>query len=402
MVLVVDPRGAGISGDMMLGALVDMGADGGAIVDGVSECVRLLDGSAIERMEFRAARRNGVRCTRLILETRDPPARPADQMAGAISDSAGRMGLSERAAAFARRSIERMISAEMRIHGVERDSVLLHEAASADTLVDIVGTAAALDDVGALDDLIITMPVNVGGGSVTFSHGTAPNPAPAVLEILKSAGIAMVGGAAQYETATPTGACILAGLGAVSRRSYPEMVAERTGYGGGSRDGDGAANVLVAVQGASAGSDSVCVLETNLDDVTGEAIGGAISEIMKAGALDAAAYPGLGKKGRASHLLRVLCEHSRANSITHVVVRQTGTLGVRVTTADRFVLPREERSITVRIRGSAYEFRYKTHSHMGETDFKVERDDIAAAAASSGVGARRVERLVGRRIDDDA
>ena len=402
MVLVVDPRGAGISGDMMLAALVDMGADGGAISDGVTECIRYLDGSAVDSMSFRAEYRSGVRCTRLELETRDPPSRPAAEMVRAIGDSTSHLELSEKAAAFARRSIESLVSAESRIHGVTCDSVRLHEAASADTLVDIVGTAAALDQIKALDDQAIAMPVNVGGGSVTFSHGTAPNPAPAVLEILKDAGLAMVGGGIDAETATPTGACILAGLRAASRPFYPRMVAERTGYGAGSRDHAGVANVLVLAQGPTgAGTETVYVLETSMDDITGETIGGAISEIMKAGALDAAAYPGIGKKGRASHLLSVLCTPDAADSMIRTIMRQTGTLGVRVTPTDRVALPREVRRITVEINGAEYVFRYKVRTHMGETDFKIEYDDIAEASAGSGMGHMRVERLVRRRIEDN-
>ena len=402
MVLVVDPRGAGISGDMVLAALVDMGADGGAISDGITECVRYLDGSAVDSMSFRTEYRNGVRCTRLELKTRDPPSRPAAEMVRAIGDSASRLGLSEKAAAFARRSIESLVSAESRIHGAPLESIRLHEAASADTLVDIVGTAAALDQIKALDDQTIAMPVNVGSGSVTFSHGTAPNPAPAVLEILKGAGLAMFGGGIDAETATPTGACILAGLRAASRPFYPRMVAERTGYGAGSRDHAGVANVLVLAQGPTgAGTETVYVLETSMDDITGETIAGAISEIMKAGALDATAYPGIGKKGRASHLLSVLCTPDAADSMIHTIMRQTGTLGVRVTPTDRVALPREVRRIRADINGAEYVFRYKVRTHTGEADFKIEYDDIAEASAGSGVDPMRVERLVRRRIEDN-
>ena len=402
MVLVVDPRGAGISGDMMLAALVDMGADGSAISDGVTECIRYLDGSAVDSMSFRTEYRNGVRCTRLELETRDPPSRPAAEMLRAIGDSASHLGLSEKAAAFARRSIESLVSAESRIHGASCESIRLHEAASADTLVDIVGTAAALDQIKALNDQTIAMPVNVGGGSVTFSHGTAPNPAPAVLEILKGAGLAMVGGGIDAETATPTGACILAGLRAASRPFYPRMVAERTGYGAGFRDHAGVANVLVLAQGPTgAGTETVYVLETSMDDITGETIAGAISEIMKAGALDATAYPGIGKKGRVSHLLSVLCTPDMAESMIHTIMRQTGTLGVRVTPTDRVTLPREVRRITADINGTEYAFRYKVRTHMGEADFKIEYDDISEASAGSGVDPMRVERLVRRRIEDN-
>jgi hypothetical protein len=121
---------------------------------------------------------------------------------------------------------------------------------------------------------------------------------------------------------------------------------------------------------------------------------------MKAGALDAAVYPGTGKKGRASHLLSVLCPPDVADSMVHVIMRQTGTLGVRVTPTGRVVLPREVRRIAVEIDGAEYAFRYKVRTHMGETDFKIEYDDISEAVARSGMSAMLVERLVRRRIED--
>lgn len=402
MVLVVDPRGAGISGDMILASLVDMGADGAAISDGITDCARYLEGSSIVSMRFSTMRRNATRCTRLELEALDPTGRPAAEIVRAIDDSVSHLGISEKAAAFARRSIKALVSAESRIHDIPHDKVRLHEAASIDTMVDIVGTAMGLDHIGGLDDRIITMPVNVGCGSVTFSHGTSPNPVPAVLEILKEAGIAMTGSDISTETATPTGACMLAGLGAVSQTFYPEIIVERTGYGAGSRDHSGVANVLVLAQGRTCGSvQTIYVLETNLDDATGETIGGAISEIMRAGALDVVAYPGTGKKGRTSHLLSALCTPEMADSLAHVIIRQTGTLGVRITPTDRFVLPRETRRITAEINGVCHTFRYKIHTHTGETDFKIEYDDIASAAASSGMRVTHLERLVRRQIEDN-
>lgn len=402
-VMVVDPRGAGISGDMMLAALVDMGADAGAISDGMTECAKYLEGSTITAMDFKTEYRNGARCTGLHLETHDPPSRPAAEMMRAMDESGSHLGISKKAAAFARRSMESLISAESYIHGATPDSIRLHEAASIDTLVDIVGTAVALEQTGAIHDTVIAMPVNVGSGAVTFSHGTHPNPAPAVLEILREAGIGITGSAIDAETATPTGACMLAGLRAVSRPFYPYMVTERTGYGAGFREHAGIANMLVISRGTAAtGVGTVYVLETDIDDTTGESIGGAISNIMKAGALDATAHPGIGKKGRVSYRFSVLCEPDAVDSMIHAVIHHTGTLGVRVTPTDRFVLPRENRSITMSINGTEYTFGYKTRTHRGESDFKIEYDDISGAALNTGISATRVERLVRRHIEDHA
>ena len=403
MVLVFDPRGAGISGDMVLAALVDMGADGEGICGLIRECAGLIPGSSIREMSFRKESRGGVRCTRLVLETDDQTSLPAGEVADAIRGAASKMGLSGAAAEFANRSIRSLISAEARIHGVSPDSVHLHEAASLDTLVDIAGTAAALDQLDAAGESVITMPVNVGGGFVTFSHGTFPNPAPAVLEILREAGIPVEGGPAGTETATPTGACILAGLQAAPRPFYPQIRASAVGYGSGSREISGAANVLRIVRGEGElrAYDRISVLETNVDDVSGETLGRTVSAAIEMGAADAAVYPGTGKKGRPSSLIMILCSPEMINEMTDMVIRQTGTLGVRVTAADRYTLPRENHTATIRIGGAAHTLRYKTHAHRDVTGFKVEADDIARISTATGLPPHQIERLARRQIEDD-
>ena len=403
MVLVFDPRGAGISGDMVLAALVDMGADGGSICDQIRECAGLLPGSSIKEMSFREESRGGIRCTRLVLETDDGGSLPAGEVADAIQDAVSRMGLSEAAAGFANRSVRSLISAEAHIHGVPPDSVHLHEAASLDTLVDIAGTAAALDQLGVAGESVVTMPVNVGGGFVTFSHGTFPNPAPAVLEILREAGIPVMGGPAGTETATPTGACILAGLQAAPRPFYPQISVSAAGYGSGSREISGTANVLRIIRGEGElhAYDRISVLETNVDDASGETLGRTVSAAMEMGAADAAVYPGTGKKGRPSSLITILCRPEMINEMTDMVVRQTGTLGVRVTTADRYTLPRENHTATIRIDGTDHAIRYKTHAHRDIKGFKIEADDIARISSGTGLPPHQVERLARRQIEDD-
>lgn len=403
MMLVVDPRSAGISGDMMLAALVDMGADGDAICSRLRECADILPGSSIRAISFREERRCGIRCSRLVLEAEDPHSRPAHEMINAVKEAALRMGLSVEAAAFAERSINCLVSAECRVHGTAPDRTSLHESSSIDTLVDIAGTAAALDQVSATGAQAITMPVNVGGGTVTFSHGTFPNPAPAVLEILRETGIPVVGGPAGAETATPTGACMLAGLQASPRPFYPQVRVERTGYGAGSRDTDASPNVLTVVlgEGSPHTYDTISVLESSVDDVSGEVLGRTISTAMEMGAADAAVYHGTGKKGRPTSLITILCRPEMINEMADMMVRQTGTLGIRITTADRYVLPREDRTVTISVDNTDYTLRYKARSHQGTAGFKIEADDIAEVSSATGMPPHQVEGLARRSIEDD-
>lgn len=399
MVLVVDPRMAGISGDMMLAALVDMGADGKSIASQMIKCAPLLNGASIETLTFEQASKGGIACTRMILETREPSSISAAEMARAVCNATTTIGLSPAASSFAARCIDLLISTESRIHGHEAH---LHEVASADTLVDIVGTAAALDQLNFLDDIIFTTPVNIGSGTVTFSHGTFPNPAPAVLDMLRDAEIAMFGDNVRYETATPTGACILAALKPRSVPFYPYVTPRRIGYGAGSRDFNDRTNALLLVSGDShpAAQDSVSVIETNLDDVSGEVLGDVLSEAISMGALDATIHQGVGKKGRPVCTVTILCEYGLVEDMTDMLVRRTGTLGVRITRARRYTLSRKHHDIFVAIKGKQYKVRYKRYVHRGAPGFKVEFDDTVHISTKTGIPPRDVERIARRAIED--
>ena len=147
--------------------------------------------------------------------------------------------------------------------------------------------------------------------------------------------------------------------------------------------------------------DRISVLETNVDDVSGETLGRTVSAAIEMGAADAAVYPGTGKKGRPSSLIMILCSPEMINEMTDMVIRQTGTLGVRVTAADRYTLPRENHTATIRIGGAAHTLRYKTHAHRDVTGFKVEADDIARISTATGLPPHQIERLARRQIEDD-
>ena len=150
---------------------------------------------------------------------------------------------------FAISSIETLIKAESKIHGGTLSLVHLHEVSSIDTVVDILGTAIALDDLKILNDEIISTPVAVGGGSLTFSHGTTSNPTNAILEILKNSGITISGGQIKDELTTPTGASLLVNLTKTCFDYYPKMKIDSIGYGAGTKNFDGFSNVLRVVKG---------------------------------------------------------------------------------------------------------------------------------------------------------
>ena len=197
-----------------------------------------------------------------------------------------KIGISEKAKVFAKESIKSLINAESKIHGEPVESVHFHEASSIDTVIDIIGSAIALDDLNYFSEEIISTPVSVGGGTLNFSHGIVSNPASAILEIFRNSSIIIAGGQAKEEITTPTGACMLVNLADSCLEFYPAMKVKSIGYGAGKKNFESFANVLKIVEGEKSEQyqrDSVQVLETNLDDVSGEVLGHMIDKVIATG-----------------------------------------------------------------------------------------------------------------------
>jgi uncharacterized protein (TIGR00299 family) protein len=312
MVIVIDPQIAGISGDMLLCSLVDLGANKNKIIDGIKESEQFLSNSTIKKIDFEKIQKHGVESLQLILEINENVhERKGSEIKKAIIDSSKQLHLSEKANSFAESCINTLISSESKIHGISEESVHFHEASSIDTLVDIIGITIAMDDLGLFNEKIVCLPVAVGGGSVTFSHGTMSNPASAILEIFKNSNLMIKGNDANEELTTPTGACILVNLAHESVKYYPPMKVEFIGYGAGQKDFESFSNVLKIIRGSENNFqiDSVKILETktNVDDVSGEILGNLIEKIMEKGARDVSIYHGITKKGRPTNLVSVIC-----------------------------------------------------------------------------------------------
>ena len=232
-------------------------------------------------------------------------------------------------------------------------------------------------------------PVALGTGTVRGSHGLLPNPAPAVVELL--VGALVRGAAREEELTTPTGAALLAAL-AESFGPLPSMKITRSGYGAGSRDLDGRANVLQVVIGdleTEAPAEiplhqDLVVLEANVDDVTGEVLAHTVGALMSAGALDAWLVPVVAKKGRPAHVISVLAEPGTVSRLATVLMQETGTLGFREHFVSRSALVRQ--SLEVEVSGE------RVRVKAGPYQLKAEHDDCARAAAHLGLPLSEVAR----------
>jgi len=402
MVFVIDAQVAGISGDMLLCSLVNIGANKSKIIDGIRSAELLCKDVKVKKIDFVEVKKNSLQATELLLEIDDDVhERKGIEIKEIIAKSAEQLKISENAKTFAVKSIETLIQAESKIHGEPEDSVHFHEAASFDTVIDLLGTAIALDDLGCFDDDIVVTPVAIGGGTVTFSHGTSSNPAYAILEIFRESGIITVGGNVKDELTTPTGASMLVNLVKECSEFYPPMKIQSIGYGAGQKDFEGFSNVLKVVRGIASTKlqlDTVKILETNVDDVSGEVLGNMIEKIMAHGAKDVTISSAITKKGRPTNLVSVICDSDTMNSIMDLLVTETGTLGVRVRTSERYIVPRDVKTLSVNIQGQSFDVRYKTRDLNNGSHFKIESDDIKEISSALSISFKETEELLNQEV----
>ena len=402
MVIVIDPQIAGVSGDMLLSSLIDLGADKNEIIEGIKKSEKFLSNSTIKKIDFKKIQKHGVESTELILEIDENISkRKGIEIKKSILDSVNELNLSIKAKRFAESCINSLISSESKIHGINEDSVHFHEASSIDTLIDIVGVTIACENLKLFEEKIVCLPVSVGGGTVSFSHGTMSNPASAVLQIFKNSNLNIQGNNSKEELTTPTGACILTNLTNNSIEYYPSMNITSIGYGAGQKDFDAFSNVLKIIQGSenNSGKDLVKILETNIDDVSGEILGHLIEKIMEQGAKDVSIYPGITKKGRPTNLVCVICDESVVDTIIDTLVLETGTLGIRISDSNRIIVPRTNHSFSLTFDGKSFEVNYKKSSYKGKTHFKIEFDDLKNISNSLDKSIIDVEAFLRREIE---
>lgn len=386
---------AGVAGDMVLGSLVDAGADRLAIMD--SWGALGIDGFAVT---WERVQRCGVGATWTNVavhaggggaDTPDDaharaghehPHRPAREVIELIE----RADLPDRVRHDAVAVYRTLAEVEGRIHGRDPGDVELHEVGALDSVLDVVGVCAALHDLAI--DRVTYSPIAVGHGTVDTAHGRLPNPVPAVTHLLADAGASTSGVDTTMELSTPTGVALLTVLGE-GCGPMPSMAVTSTGFGAGTLDPAGRPNVVQVVVGDADEADTgdhtgrTCrLVEANVDDVTGEVLAHTIAELLSAGAHDAWVTPIVMKKGRPAHTVSALCDDAAFAAVRRAIVEETGTLGVRASTVARWPQRRDEATVVV----GGHEIGLKLGAHR----VKVEHDDAVRAAAALGWPLREV------------
>src|SRR5262245_36788751 len=325
---------SGISGDMTLAALIDLGVDAEAIRRGLDSL-----GLPI-KLTYKRVRRCGIDATHVQIEA---PHEDENRHLPEIEAIIDRGSLSPSQRDLAKRIFRRLGEAEAKVHGIPVEKVHFHEVGALDSIADIVGAAIGLDLLGVQHFSSRSVPTGIG--TVKCAHGTMPVPAPATVNLLVGAPLAP--STIKAELTTPTGAAIITSV-VTEWTDSPAMTVERVGYGAGTKDFPNDPNVLRLFLGEASlrrepgeNADTVWVLETNLDDVPAEIVGYCIERLFAAGALDVFTIPIQMKKNRPGVLLSVLAPESLVPRLEEILFRETATFGIRKYPARRSKLARE-------------------------------------------------------------
>ncbi|MEW5765607.1 MAG: nickel pincer cofactor biosynthesis protein LarC [Acidobacteriota bacterium] len=383
MILYLDPF-MGIAGDMTVGALVDAGADRGAVQAALSSLQ--IEGLSFS---FETVTRQGLRAT--LASPRLPRAETHRRLPDILALLA-RAELPQRVRETASAVFRRLAEAEAAVHGCPVDKVHFHEVGALDAIADVVGACAAWHALGAPE--VECGPLNLGSGFTRMEHGTFPVPPPAVAELVR--GVPVFSAGPPMERTTPTGAALAVTL-ASRFGPLPEGNVRAVGYGAGTRDPEGAPNVLrVFCLSRGPADNRVALIETQIDDMTPELLGGALEELRAGGALDVFTTPIQAKKHRPAWLVSVVSPLPEAERLADLLLEHTTTTGVRISEWRRRELPRELRTLDtpygpLRVKALTLP--------SGKVRLHPEWEDVKALAAKEGVPAREIAEALSRWLD---
>ncbi len=398
-ILVIDPNASGAAGDMFLGALLDLGVNVERVISAIKTLEDPQFGYKHIDIAINDVMRGEFRATQIDVTSDAPTKRRGSELIEIVEKAAGNLYLSAKAREFASKVIRSIVTAETDLHDTTSEQAHLHEVALVDTAAEIIGCAVALDDLGLFEAKIYSTPLAVGGGILKFSHGIVSAPAPATLAILQSKNFPFHGGPIEAELATPTGASILVNLVDEVNQFYPSIVPLKVGYGAGTKDFPEMPAVLrltlgeVSYEGLA--HDEIAVLETNIDDATGEVLGYTVDKLLTEGAKDVSIIPIYTKKNRPAQIVKVVADQKDVAHLSEVLIAETGTLGVRVYYCERHIINRELLTVDLSVLGNKETVRVKVSKNAkGEIiRIKPEYEDLKMLAQKTGKPLRELLNL---------
>ncbi len=361
---------SGISGDMTIGALLDLGVDKDYFLD----CISKLNIKGFE-IKIKKSSKKGIGGTDFNVKI-DSEIKQPQRNLNDILEIINQSGLNENIKSLSEKIFRIITEAEAAVHNKPVEEIHFHEIGAVDSIVDIVGTAVCIDSINA--DEILSSPLNLGSGFVVCNHGTIPVPAPATLEILKD--VPVYSWNIKKEMTTPTGAGIIKAL-STGFTDFPSISIERTGYGLGKRDLE-IPNVLRVVLGKTREIKAITLLETNIDNMNPEIYGYIFPKLFEKGALDVYITPIIMKKNRPACILSVLCPEDKSASIEDFIFRETPTLGIRKYKVEREEMDRKTVIVETKFGKISVKAAYLNNKIV---KFAPEYEECSKIAESSGI-----------------
>lgn len=380
---------AGISGDMVLGALISAGF----LLDELTNEIKKLNLKGIE-LEATRIERNGISAIKLdvLVSTKHYHHRHLKDILRIIDES----NISIKAKENSKNIFMIIAHAEAKVHNIRIEKVHFHEVGAIDSIVDIVGAAICFEKLGI--EKVFTSPVKLGSGKfVETEHGKLPLPSPATIEILK--GYPTVLTDIPFELTTPTGAAIVKAISSgILKSEYLNI--ETIGYGAGSKEIPQVPNLLRVMIGELQPrfeEDDVVIIETNIDDMNPEIYPYVIEQLLQHGVYDAYLIPIIMKKGRPGILLSVLASRSELEKILNVLYRETTTLGVRIIETTRKKIKREEKEVISKKLGRV---KMKVVNYEGKERLVPEFEECKRIASEKKVSLQEIYRILEKEISD--
>ncbi|MEI6275726.1 MAG: nickel pincer cofactor biosynthesis protein LarC [Prolixibacteraceae bacterium] len=379
---------AGISGDMNLGALIDLGVDPDFLI---TELQRLnISGFHLEIQKDIRRGISGTKATVVIENPENEKHRHLRHVEELVNQST----LSAAVKSMSLKIFDLIAVAEGKVHNISKERVHFHEVGALDSIADIVGAAICLDYLKV--DKVISSSIQLGGGMVKCAHGIMPVPAPATTEIVRNVPVRM--GMVQHEATTPTGAAILVAT-ADEFTDHTDFNIMKTGYGIGQRDISDVPNVLRVFlaesveTGASTKQEEAWMLECNIDDMNPEWYDHLFRKLFEAGASDVFLTPIIMKKSRPANTLSVLCKGSIKPEIKVIIFKNSTTIGLREYPVTKTILERQERQIETELGKVAVKYSYFQGK---EIRFKPESDELTRLATQHGLSLNEVEKIINK------
>ena len=411
--LYLDLSNSGISGDMFLASLLGLiPEEAKKILDGLTELKNYLPGVSKLTAELIKISRSGIQLNQLKLEIKETKNhRSAKTLKDSMNKYLNENNFTMLAKNYANQVLDKLIHAEAEVHGELSENIHLHELSSVDTLIDILGVTTALDQINGFEEdfKVFCSKLPLGGGNVKTAHGLLAVPAPATLKIIENSSLITFGGPIDSELVTPTGAALLTSLNPEFHQYLPDLIIKKSNSSTGQKEFKDFLNEMRIYYGEYKGfeiskkidlmakySQKVSIIETNVDDVSGEILGNFISKLKNENILDIQIIPSITKKNRPSHIIQILCYPEYTSKLIEKSIHELGTLGVRFNTINRVCIERIMEKRPIEIEGKKFDVNFKISyisSDKGNkiVNIKPEFEDIKKISEELGIAIKRVE-----------